>query len=86
MADFSYSVPDTVPAGGHVWQIKNNGTQWHEMEVLKPHPGLTKEQFMQIAQAAQPPSGAPPFDTVAWLKAGCVCFSRSRLLIQVFSI
>lgn len=66
MADFSFTVPDTITAGHQVWEIKNSGSQWHELNVIKPHPGFTKEQFLQMAMSNQQASGQPPFDTVGY--------------------
>jgi hypothetical protein len=64
--DFAFVLPDTVPAGPHLWQLANAGGQWHEMMIVKIHPGKTIDDVIAAMQTEN--SGAkPPFDmVVAW--------------------
>jgi len=66
MADFNFTMPDTVSAGSGVWEIQNSGGQWHEMQIIKPEEGFTQEQFFQMMMSDQQPSGPPPFEEIAF--------------------
>jgi hypothetical protein len=55
--DFQFSQPLTP--GHHTIRVENDGQQWHELVLLKLHPGKTP---MDFAEWAAKPIGAPPGD------------------------
>lgn len=61
MADFSFTMPDKIAAGPHVWELTNVGKQWHEMVVLKLAEGVTVEDLFAFFETAGP-EDVPPFD------------------------
>ncbi len=68
MKEFSFDVPATVPAGQTTLKGTNNGTQPHEMTVVKLN-GITADQLKAALSNsnATPPPGPPPFDSVGGL-------------------
>lgn len=79
LKDFSIDVPKSVTAGAATWKVVNEGPQFHEMDILKLHSGVTFEQFQKLLSSQGPPAGPPPFDdlggiaglqpgTAGWIK------------------
>jgi hypothetical protein len=64
MLDFSYVMPAGLVAGEQTWEITNSGQQWHEIIILRPAPGVTQEQLLEMFASDQPPQGEPPFEEV----------------------
>jgi uncharacterized cupredoxin-like copper-binding protein len=81
LMDFHFSgLPETLPAGEHLWEVKNTGQQLHEFVVYRNAPGVTFEQVQAILMAEGAPatpmagmdestpmaveSGPPPFTAV----------------------
>lgn len=58
LKDFSFDVPDSTSWHGLV-KVVNDGTQPHEMSILKPTEGHTVEDIENYFKAA--PTGPPPF-------------------------
>jgi hypothetical protein len=56
MRDFSFDIPDTLPAGSSTFTVVNAGPQPHELNILKLAPGASLSEI----QAWQPDSGTPP--------------------------
>lgn len=65
LVDFQFIIPDEIKAGPQVWQIENNGEQWHEMGILKFNEGATMDDLMAMLQSEEA-SGPPPFQDVAF--------------------
>lgn len=61
MKDFSFDLPDTLPAGRATYRVVNAGPQPHELGVLKLGPGKTDADVLAWDSA---PSGPPPFESV----------------------
>lgn len=64
LADFTFVMPETVQSGADVWAFTNTGGQWHEFAVILPQEGFTQEQFLEMMEQDQQPSGPPPFELV----------------------
>ena len=60
--DFSYDMPDTIPAGKHVWEFANTGEQWHMIYFLKLAPDATLDDVMNVIMSDGEPAGPPPFE------------------------
>jgi hypothetical protein len=56
MRDFSFDIPDTLPAGTNTFTVVNAGPQPHELNILKLAPGASLSDL----QAWQPDQGTPP--------------------------
>jgi hypothetical protein len=65
LADFAFIMPDTIPAGSHVWHIENVGAQWHELLVVKLEDGMTLQGLMDIIHESDQ-QGPPPLDMETW--------------------
>ena len=61
MADFTFEMPDSLPAGPATYRVVNAGEQPHELNLLKLEPGKTLAD-VQAWEAA--PSGPPPYQAV----------------------
>ena len=46
MVDFAFVLPDEINSGSQTWEITNTGTQWHELVLVKPAPGMTEEKLL----------------------------------------
>lgn len=68
MQDFSYTMPDAIPAGPLLWEFDNTGEQWHMAFLVKPNPGMTTDELLAALQTAmeseEEMSGPPPFEIV----------------------
>jgi hypothetical protein len=61
MRDFSFDIPDTLPAGTNTFTVVNAGPQLHELNILKLAPGASIADL----QGWQPERGTqPPFEAV----------------------
>ena len=56
MRDFSFDIPDVLPAGTATFTVANAGPQPHELNILKLAPGASLADL----QAWQPDQGTPP--------------------------
>lgn len=65
LADFSFVAPTEIQTGRQTWRISNQGTQWHEMAIVKLAEGQTVESLMADI-AAQGEGGPPQLDDVAF--------------------
>jgi hypothetical protein len=61
MRDFSFDMPEQVPAGRVTYKVVNDGPQPHELNILKLAPGATVDD-MRAWQAN--PTTPPPFEAV----------------------
>lgn len=61
MQDFSFTMPDTLPAGPATYKVVNAGPQPHELNVLKLAPGVSQQDLLEWEDA---PGGPPPFQAV----------------------
>ncbi|MBZ0289661.1 MAG: hypothetical protein K8I30_18710 [Anaerolineae bacterium] len=50
LLDFAFSVPMQLTAGEQLWQIENQGAQWHEMVVFKVDDSTTLAELNSIVQ------------------------------------
>ena len=66
LKEFSFTLPETIPAGKHLWEIRNTGQQWHHMIVLKPKAGTAIEAIVEMASSEEEPQGEPPYEEVAY--------------------
>jgi uncharacterized cupredoxin-like copper-binding protein len=67
LRDFSFVLPSTLPAGKTVVvQVTNQGSQPHEMALIKLHPGKTMKDAVAFLVH---PTGAPPFDDAGGMGA-----------------
>lgn len=70
LADFSFTLPDSIKTGPQLWHIQNMGKQWHEMVIVKLNEGVTVDNLMEMLQSEQT-EGPPPFEQVAmWAPNG----------------
>jgi hypothetical protein len=58
LRDFSIVLPASIPAGPLMLQVTNQGSQPHEMGLLKLMPGKTMQDALAFLQK---PAGPPPF-------------------------
>ena len=58
LLDFAFSLPLQLTAGENLWQIDNDGEQWHEMVIFKIDPATTLAEMQEIL--AQVNSGEEP--------------------------
>jgi|CXWK01.1.fsa_nt_gi uncharacterized cupredoxin-like copper-binding protein len=71
LVDFTFGIPSEIKAGPQVWQISNEGDQWHEMLIVKLNEGATLDDVMAMVMSEDEPSGPPPFEEVAmWSPLG----------------
>jgi len=84
LTEFKITAPATVPAGETTFEATNNGTQAHEMVVLKLGQGLTAQAAANIilTPPATPPSGPPPF-TFAGQVAGIAAGSSAETTVTL---
>ena len=61
LQDFSFIFPTEVKAGKQTWQIVNEGTQPHEIMLIRLAEGKTLADAQAFAQA---PHGQPPFSSI----------------------
>jgi hypothetical protein len=59
MRDFSFSMPETLPAGVSTYKVVNAGPQAHELNILKLNAGVTEQDLFKWDEA---PNGPPPFE------------------------
>lgn len=58
LKDFSFDLPETLPAGEVIMKVTNEGPELHELNLLKLADGKTLQDVLQYLQD---PQGAPPF-------------------------
>jgi len=61
LINFSFVLPQAVKAGKQTWKIVNEGTQPHEITLIKLAAGKT---LADLAAFNQNPQGAPPFANI----------------------
>ncbi len=66
LVDFNFAIPAEITAGPKVWQISNQGEQWHEMAIVKLTEGATIDDVLAMLQSEEESSGPPPFEDVAF--------------------
>jgi uncharacterized cupredoxin-like copper-binding protein len=57
LVDYGYGISGALTAGSHRVVVKNNGKQWHELEIARLLPGKTPAD---LAAWAEKMSGPPP--------------------------
>jgi uncharacterized cupredoxin-like copper-binding protein len=57
LVDYGYGTSRPLVAGTHRVLVKNDGTQWHELEIARLHPGKTPAD---LAAWAEKMAGPPP--------------------------
>jgi hypothetical protein len=61
MKDFTFVMPDQLPAGTATYKVVNEGPQIQELNLLKLAPGTTVQD---VVAWSRNPSGPPPFEAV----------------------
>jgi hypothetical protein len=61
LRDFTFDLPDRLPAGSVTYRVVNDGPQPHELNVLKLAPGATVDD---VRAWLANPSTPPPFEAV----------------------
>jgi hypothetical protein len=61
MRDFSFDMPEQVPAGTVTYKVVNDGPQAHELNILRLAPGAT---VADVAAWQANPTTPPPFEAV----------------------
>jgi plastocyanin len=59
LVDYDFQLAKPLTAGHHVFRVENAGQQWHEMVLVRLHPGTTA---MEFAVWAEKQVGPPPGD------------------------
>ncbi len=54
LVDFAFSMPDEIPAGPQLWEIANNGSQWHEVVVMELGEGMTIDDVLAMLASESP--------------------------------
>lgn len=58
LVDFAFTIPSELTAGPQVWQITNEGEQWHEMAVFHLlDESLTIDDVLELAMSPEVPEG-----------------------------
>ncbi len=63
MHEMAFDMPDTVPAGDHIWQIDNTGSLPHMMVVMQTNGPVTEEQVMNALELDMGSSAATPVES-----------------------
>jgi hypothetical protein len=63
LSDFSFAMPDEIPAGKQLWHFVNSGEQWHHLLIWQRNEGVTHEEFMGWLLDPQA-EGPPPMQWV----------------------
>ena len=66
LRDFSIVLPTSIPAGPLILQVTNQGSQPHEMDLLKLMPGKTMKDALAFLQK---PAGPAPFEDAGGMGA-----------------
>lgn len=61
LSDFEFDAPETLAAGETTFEVKNDGTQAHEMAVFSLDEGITTEDVVAILTGEVELQGPPPF-------------------------
>lgn len=61
LVDFSFILPTDIKAGKQIWKVVNEGSQLHEINLMKLAEGKTLDD---VAAWMAKPEGAPPFQNV----------------------
>ncbi len=65
LMSFSFALPQNIQAGEQVWQVTNEGDQWHEISLIKLAEGKT---MMDVTHWMHAPDGPPPFTNVGGMQ------------------
>jgi hypothetical protein len=66
MKDFTFVMPDQLPAGPATYKVVNEGPQIHELNLLKLAPGATVQD---VVAWSRNPAAPPPFEAVGGINA-----------------
>ncbi len=69
LEDFVFGMPLTLPAGEHLWQIDNEGEQWHEVLIAPVEPDTTLEDVQALLTEGEQ-SSLPLFPLAMPLSGG----------------
>ncbi|MCB0125986.1 MAG: hypothetical protein KDE58_27205 [Caldilineaceae bacterium] len=61
LVDFSFVLPSEIKAGKQIWEVVNEGSQLHEINLMKLADGKSMDD---VAAWMAKPEGAPPFSNV----------------------
>lgn len=60
LRDYSFSLSKPLTAGHHLIEVRNEGTQWHEFELVRLAPGKTAHDVIEfIERGVGEPAGMP---------------------------
>lgn len=65
LMSFSFVLPTEIQAGEQVWQVTNEGDQWHEISLIKLAEGKSMTDVLHWMHA---PDGPPPFTNVGGMQ------------------
>lgn len=66
LLDYSFVLPGEIKAGRQVWRVVNEGTEVHEISLIKLTDGKTMEDVLHFMMH---PAGAPPFTNAGGFQA-----------------
>lgn len=69
LVDFNFAIPAEIESGPQVWQINNQGEQWHEMAVMKMNEGVSMDDVMALIMSEESQDGPPPLEQLGELVA-----------------
>jgi hypothetical protein len=59
-SDYSFGLSQPLTAGRHLIEVHNEGTQWHEVELVQLAPGKTAHQVIEFIETGRgEPAGLP---------------------------
>jgi hypothetical protein len=61
--EMAIDMPDTIPAGDHIWQVENTGSFVHFISVMKVNGPITDDQVMNALTLEMGAPGATPVES-----------------------
>lgn len=66
LLDYAFVLPETISAGRQVWQVVNEGTEAHEINLIKLNVGKSMADVLAFMET---PAGPPPFSNAGGFQA-----------------
>jgi predicted lipoprotein with Yx(FWY)xxD motif len=66
LKDFAFALPQEIKAGAQTWKVSNEGSQPHELRLIKLKDGKTEKDAIAFMQQ---PQGSAPFEAVGGMQA-----------------
>jgi len=83
MVDFSYVIPDEIPAGKQLWEITNSGEQWHLFAIMEADPDVSVEEVLASLGGPDEP---PPADSPVEFIGGMPPMSQGERIWMEFDL